>query len=784
MNALFRFTLTLTILSIAGCFGTLHAQNCIEIERILVDACDGGGSPEGNNEMFRFRVGANAISIGDISIVNGWPSQGVNSIPWNGFVQNATTAAKTAELNATIVNACGYLVEPPGGVLPPNRSVLAVTSYSPSATLNSFADLTDTLFILFHDQASQTGGHFLNYNTGTPQAQTLRIQVDGAFPCYEEVTYERGSLVTPAGTPGAQNGAYVDFAPDGTPTYGNSGCQAPFEPFSAEWTNPGPLCSTNSPIDLNTLITGTTGGTWSGQGVNGSVFDPAQVSGPADVTYTVVPTNNCNPTPAVVTQTINVIQSADASFTNPELVCGSAGTLNLNSLVTGSQGGTWSGSGISNGILNLSSFNGDVTVTYTVGSANCIDSESQTFTVVNLSTPVVNGQTVFCNGETPTALVATADAGATTQWFADSQLSLLLQSGDSFSPLANQTTSYWVNQTQDGCVSDSVAVPVEFSVVNVPLADTLVEYCEGEPVPTLSASGANLHWYDNTSLINPLGNGNTLNPPVSSGSFYVTATEGSCESAPLEVRLKLNTLVSANILPSDTSLCSGEPISLISADASLNTWSTGSDASTISVSEPGWYILTREGACNSASDSVLIAGIPVSADFSLDQDTGYTVFPVMVSSLSTGSESCVWYLNDSVLVDFSAPGMLTFADSGTYVLKQICTNSSGCIDSTEQVIKVLSDKLLIEVPNVFSPNGDGVNDLFKVKYNAVKTFEARVFNRWGDFLYSWTDVASGWDGSTSGKDMNDGTYFFVINGTDIKDVAFEKKGFVMLIRGN
>ena len=212
----------------------LNAQNCIEIETILVNACDDqfGGSPEGLNEMFRFRVGANPINISDILIADGWPSDAVNALPFNGFVQNTLTSSKTAELNTTILNSCGFLIEPPLGIIPAGKRVLAITSFEVSAALNSFANLTDTLFVIYHEHTGEAGGHFLNFNaTATPQQQTLRIQVNGSFPCYEEVSYIRADLVDASGNNADQNGAYANYTNDGIPSYGNTGCQAPFEPF-------------------------------------------------------------------------------------------------------------------------------------------------------------------------------------------------------------------------------------------------------------------------------------------------------------------------------------------------------------------------------------------------------------------------------------------------------------------------------------------------------------------------------------------------------------------------
>ncbi len=765
---------------------TASAQNCIEIESILVDACDGGNfssDPEGNNEMFRFKTGPNPISILEITLPNLWPSGSPNNLVYNGWIQNSTTQAKTAELNATIQNQCGFLLEPVEGIIPENSRVIAITSYSVSSTLNSFANLTDTLFIIYHNVSGVAGGHFLNFTAGNPQEQILTIQIGGVNGCTEQVSYLRGSLVDLNGNNIVQNGAYVDFTPDGTPTYGNTGCQAPFEPFSADWTNPGPFCQTSAPVDLTTFITGSLGGTFTGQGVTGNTFDPAGLNGVIQITYTVVPTNDCNTIPAEVTQDITVSPSVDATFTNPGTICGAdVGTINLNTLVTGTPGGNWAGSGVSNGILNVTGQNGSVTVTYNVGSGTCVDTESQTFNIINLSTPVVSGQTVYCNGDAPQVLTASGDAGATVTWFADAGLSLELASSNTFTPLNNQSTTYYVQQTQDGCSSDSVAVEVEFSVVEVPTGDTLYRYCVDGAIPTASVSSLGaINWYTNSNLNTPIGSGTTFTTSQESDTLYVTSTVGACESEPLVVIIEKVDSTTALISAFDgTDLCPGDPLELSSSSADLNEWSTGSNTQSITVEVAGNYTLTREGFCNTATDQIAITGLPVTTDFITDVDSGYTVLPVNVNDLTINGETCSWYLNDSLLA-FTAPGTITFPDSGTYELKLICTNSTGCIDSTSKTIKVLTDKLILVVPNVFSPNGDNLNELFKVKYNAVKTFQARVFTRWGKMLYSWDVVSGGWDGTFNGEKMNDGTYFYIINGTDVKDQPFEEKGTVTLL---
>ncbi len=704
----------LSILLFIGFALNIHSQNCLEVETILVDACDDAlGSPEGLNEMFRFRIGSNPISISDIQVINGWPSQGVNTLPFNGFVQNSFTASKTIELNATITESCGYLIEPPAGIIPAGKSVLAITSYEVSVGLNSFANLTDTLYVIYHQHNGQGGGHFLNQNAGTPQEQTLRIQVNGAFPCYEEVTYLRGSLVDANGNNVPQNGAYVDYTPDGIPTYGNTGCQAPFEPFSADWANPGVLCENVGAIDLSTYITGTLGGSFSGQGVSGTLFNPDGLEGPIDLTYTVIPTNDCNNIPASITHTVNVVATPDAGFNLPDTLCGTQVNFDLTETITGTLGGTFSGTGVSNSILNLSGINGSVSVTYNVGSGTCTDSQTSDVLVVNLSTPVVSGETVFCNGDSPTALNSTADVGSTINWYADSNLETLIISGENFTPTANLTTSYFVNQQSGTCLSDSVEVAIEFNSASTPSGDTLLEYCVPTNLPLAEVEGSGtINWYTNPDLINAVETGASYQATTPNQTLYVTAIQGQCESDPLVINF---------------------------------------------------------------------SQLQVSAAFSTDIDSGYVSLDVQVSDESVNAETCVWSINDST-IQFSGTGSLTFDAAGIYNLQAICSTAEGCADTVSREIKVKDDELDIEIPNVFTPgNGDALNDLFQVKHNAVKTFTAQIFNRWGKLLYTWADPNTGWDGTFNGEKITDGTYFYTITGTDIKDNPFEKKGTVTML---
>jgi gliding motility-associated-like protein len=284
-------------------------SQCLEIESILVDACNPSttcpGSSEGQNEMVRFRTGPNPIALGDLQVT--WPN---NS--WHGLVQNATTADLTAALNATI-QSCGRLLEPPGGVIPSGSGVLLVTNTAMCLAGNSFAALSDTLYLIFQG-GNNSAGHFANspaagqpISTSPPSGNSTRTLVITHVPtgCSDTATYVRELLVNQEGTYGGpstlNDGATVHFSWPGVPlvTYVNNGCQAPVEPFSVEAAVSGDLCGGGS-VQLTGAITGTAQ-TLQWSGGTGAFADPNALSttytaGPGDagtVTLTLCATGVC-----------------------------------------------------------------------------------------------------------------------------------------------------------------------------------------------------------------------------------------------------------------------------------------------------------------------------------------------------------------------------------------------------------------------------------------------------------------------------------------------------------
>ena len=117
-----------------------------------------------------------------------------------------------------------------------------------------------------------------------------------------------------------------------------------------------------------------------------------------------------------------------------------------------------------------------------------------------------------------------------------------------------------------------------------------------------------------------------------------------------------------------------------------------------------------------------------------------------------------------------------FSDPGSYRVVGAVNNEYCTCDSMEKIINISESYL--RVPNVFTPNGDGKNDEFRVAFRSIKEFHCWVYNRWGKLVYDWTDPEKGWDGTINGKPAAEGAYFYVIRalGTDAaKDAGYMSK---------
>lgn len=189
----------------------------------------------------------------------------------------------------------------------------------------------------------------------------------------------------------------------------------------------------------------------------------------------------------------------------------------------------------------------------------------------------------------------------------------------------------------------------------------------------------------------------------------------------------------------------------------------------------------------------------------IDEATLSGSAPLEINFLSNGNKPTALYYkwqifkgSDLLVERFDEDQRYTFMTNGAYQVKVWVYNDYCMTDST--VFDVSVTESMLRVPNVFTPNGDGSNDEFRVVYRSLAEFHCWIYNRWGKLVYKWDDPAKGWDGTINGLPAAEGAYYYIIRarGTDAKasdsyhkatkrrpaDVGvYQLSGSVSLIRG-
>jgi len=138
----------------------------------------------------------------------------------------------------------------------------------------------------------------------------------------------------------------------------------------------------------------------------------------------------------------------------------------------------------------------------------------------------------------------------------------------------------------------------------------------------------------------------------------------------------------------------------------------------------------------------------------------------------------------------------TFTEAGVYKVSVTVSNSKSCT-YTDSIMVTVSESQIV-APNVFTPNGDGFNDEFRVAYKSITSFHCWIYNRWGRLVYEWTDPMKGWDGNIGGKKAAPGAYFYIIKAlgsdydpnskadskTKLRVGEYKLKGDINLLRGS
>ena len=287
-------------------------------------------------------------------------------------------------------------------------------------------------------------------------------------------------------------------------------------------------------------------------------------------------------------------------------------------------------------------------------------------------------------------------------------------------------------------------------------------------------------------------NGTTYDASNLTGVENLIATSGCDSVVTVTVSIVSQLLVTAM---SDTTFCSNEDIVLsATAGSGVVEWfydaagnSSAGVGNPLVLTNPGdgvytYYVNEVVGDCSSNMDSVDVIVGGVVADISANPPTG--AIPLDVSFDGTGSTGNIisydWnFGNGNASVDSITNNI--FDDIGDYTVELIVSDGN-CSDTAYVTIAAFGESAIL-IPNVFTPNGDGENDVFTVSGTNLESVQGEIFNRWGQKMFSWTNIKGYWDGRTlAGSEAPDGTYFYMIKAKGFDGQEYFKKSGFSLVR--
>ncbi|HEX5001980.1 MAG TPA: gliding motility-associated C-terminal domain-containing protein [Bacteroidia bacterium] len=187
---------------------------------------------------------------------------------------------------------------------------------------------------------------------------------------------------------------------------------------------------------------------------------------------------------------------------------------------------------------------------------------------------------------------------------------------------------------------------------------------------------------------------------------------------------------------------------------------------------------TNSTVPNSLSPTVFDRYTPI---ITAAPSSGYAPLQVQLSYFGDAKES-TWNTGDGAVSKEPAFSH-TYTEPGSYTVDLVTIDPDGVKHVTKSVIEVKAPSMVHTIPNVFTPNGDGMNDRFEIMGDHLNQVEAAIFDKSGRQVYRWTGIEGGWDGTyLSGETAKEGTYFYVIFARGDDDRSYQFKGSVTLIR--
>ncbi len=711
-------------------------------DNLSTSALDGGGGGGAGGSIL---ISANTISgTCDVRVTGG--KGGNTDISWNtccgpggggggGIFRTNTTIPSTWSIDAaggvsgTGPNPCGVHGSAPGnpgGIINnlaiPQSNMLFVTPPSPQLSSNSPICTGDTLR--------------LNITNNFPTGTIYSWSGPGGFNSNEQNPVIPGSSAT-------HSGIYTSSASFAGCTVSDTTHVTIWDAPVINLGNDTGICLSQTPLTL--LSPQPPGSIYLWQDLSTNTSFAVNSSG--IYWLQVTDSNGCMNRDTV---NVNVVTDPVVALGNDTMICENT-ELRIGANIP--QATYQWNNGTTTGYIDVSA-----TGTYilSVNLQGCVVNDTIDITVAPLPEVDLGNDTGICLSLIPYILLSPQPTGSTYLWQDHS-------SNTSFA--VNNSGRYWLQVTDsNGCINRDT---ININVVTDPIIalgdDTTI--CEnsqlriGTDIPQ-----ATYQW----------NNGSTSGyiDVSATGTYVLSANLGGCV---------VNDTIIITVVPlptvdlgNDGVICPAGTITLDAGNGNGNTylWNTGVTTQAISVTVAGLYIVTviSEFGCL-RSDSILLTDYPY-PEVWLGDDTSICEGGWLMLTPGHNYTDLLTWQNGSTDPSFLA------TQAGIYTVT--AANQCGTAADSIQIMTTFCD---IWLPDAFTPNGDGKNDIFRIlgSLGRLQDVEFSIYNRWGQLIFHTTDKAQGWDGSFKGAEQLVGTYTYLLK-YKIDTNAHTRKGNFHLIR--
>ncbi len=521
--------------------------------------------------------------------------------------------------------------------------------------------------------------------------------------------------------------------------------------------NANPICAGGT---STISATGATTYSWS----NGSSNTASIIVTPAtNTSYTVIgEVNTCT---VATVYNLTITPSPTVAAINATICNGATATLTAN----GATNYTWLPSGTQSNSITV---NPSANTTYTVigDNGSCSAQTNVSVTVLNgLTAPVSNAS--ICQGQT--ANIGTTLNGTSYLWSNGATTQSI-----NVSPAT--TTSYSLLVVVGNC---SYTASSNVTVIPTPTIQlNNASICLGQSA-TLTAAGATNGYTWNPG--NMTGNAITVTPTVTT-NYVVMSANGVCP-ATATTQVIVNTKPVLVIAQSAELVCPNTPVTFSATGANIYEWYVngnyyfGNPLNIVATQNSTVTLVGSNAGCSTTSGALLNVSDVVA---SFDPESNYVDYPgtLTFTNTSSGATNIAWDFGNGQTSTNSVT-TASYEFPGKYLVALVAQNDMGCMDTSYYVIEAGCGKGDFYMPNTFTPNGDGLNEDYRVLGGTCVTqFKGSVFDRWGTEIFKWKDISDTWDGMYRGQEVEIGVYNYLITYTLYNGKVFTKTGHIAIIR--